>query len=168
MNIGSLYNTASLFQNMYNAGNYGSSSMASLTSSVLGGASSASGMYSSLSDYSLIKSGSYGKLVSAYYDVADSEEKKTSKSSTDILEKLKASKTPADEKDKNVVVETADGKVTEKTESAATDSKSDTATAPNKKVDVLADLMRRKRTISYTNMGNVVKNMSTPSFDYIV
>ena len=51
-------NMSMLFQSLYTTNNSGSSSMASLTNSILGGSSSASGIYSSLSDYSLIKSGS--------------------------------------------------------------------------------------------------------------
>lgn len=166
MNIGGLYNASSLFQNMYNTNSYGSSSMASLTSNILGGSSS--GMYSSLSDYSLIKSGSYNKLMSAYYDTVGSDED-TSKSSADILEKLKASRTPAKEETDKVVAETEDGKVVEKTETATADKKAESDTNDTaKKTDVLSDLMRRNRTISYTNMGGVIKNMATPSFDYIV
>lgn len=166
MNIGGLYNASSMFQNMYNTNSYGSSSMASLTSSILGGSSS--GVYSALSDRSLIQSGSYGKLLGAYYDKYGDEDVKKN-SSNDILDRLKETYTKSDDK---TVTETEDGKVIEKTE--ATDKEADTATkdsatdTSSKKTDVLSDLMRRNRTISYTNMGDVIKNMSAPSFDYIV
>lgn len=166
MNIGGLYNASSMFQSMYNTNSYGSSSMASLTSSILGG--STSGVYSALSDRSLIQSGSYGKLLGAYYDKYGDEDVKKN-SSNDILDRLKETYTKSDDK---TVTETEDGKVVEKTE--ATDKEADTATkdsatdTSSKKADVLSDLMRRNRTISYTNMGGVIKNMSAPSFDYIV
>ena len=166
MNIGGLYNASSMFQSMYNTRGYGSSSMASLTSSILGGSSS--GVYSALSDRSLIQSGSYGKLLGAYYDKYGDEDVKKN-SSNDILDRLKKTYTKSDDK---TVTETEDGKVIEKTE--ATDKEADTATkdsatdTSSKKTDVLSDLMRRNRTISYTNMGGVIKNMSAPSFDYIV
>ncbi len=166
MNIGGLYNASSMFQSMYNTNSYGSSSMASLTSSILGGSSS--GVYSALSDRSLIQSGSYGKLLGAYYDKYGDEDVKKN-SSNDILDRLKETYTKSDDK---TVTEAEDGKVIEKTE--ATDKEADTATkdsttdTSSKKTDVLSDLMRRNRTISYTNMGGVIKNMSAPSFDYIV
>lgn len=166
MNIGGLYNASSMFQSMYNTNSYGSSSMASLTSSILGGSSS--GVYSALSDRSLIQSGSYGKLLGAYYDKYGDEDVKKN-SSNDILDRLKETYTKSDDK---TVTETEDGKVVEKTE--ATDKEADTASkdsatdTSSKKTDVLSDLMRRNRTISYTNMGGVIKNMSAPSFDYIV
>ena len=164
MNIGGLYDVSSMFQSMYNTNHYGSSSMASLTSSILGGSSSTGGMYSSLSDYSLIKSGSYNKLMSAYYDATGSDEKDNT-STNDILAKLKETYTPSE--DSKTVTETEDGKVVEKAEAA--DKKEETASdASSQKTDVISDLMRRNRTISYTNMGGVIKNMSTPSFDYIV
>ncbi len=167
MNIGGLYNASSMFQSMYNTNSYGSSSMASLTSSILGGSSS--GMYSALSDRSLIQSGSYGKLLGAYYDRYGDEDVKKN-SSNDILAKLKETYSKAEDK---TVTETEDGKVIEKTEAAdnkveATKKDNETTTSPKKDTDVLSDLMRRNRTISYTNMGGVVKNMSAPSFDYIV
>lgn len=163
MNIGGLYNASSMFQSMYNTNSYGSSSMASLTNNILG-ASSASGMYSSLSDYSLIKSGSYNKLMNAYYDTVGSDEKEVT-SSKDILAKLKETYTPSE--DKKTVAETEDGKVIEKAE--ATDKQDETAPdTSSKKTDVISDLMRRNRAISYTNMGGVIKNMPAPSFDYIV
>ncbi len=166
MNIGGLYNASSMFQSMYNTNSYGSSSMASLTSSILGG--STSGVYSALSDRSLIQSGSYGKLLGAYYDKYGDEDVKKN-SSNDILDRLKETYTKSDDK---TITETEDGKVVEKTE--ATDKEADTASkesatdTASKKTDVLSDLMRRNRTISYTNMGGVIKNMSVPSFDYIV
>lgn len=166
MNISGLYNASSMFQSMYNTNSYGSSSMASLTSSILG--SSSSGVYSALSDRSLIQSGSYGKLLGAYYDKYGDEDVKKN-SSNNILDRLKETYTKSDDK---TVTETEDGKVIEKTE--ATDKEADTATkdsatdTSSKKTDVLSDLMRRNRTISYTNMGGVIKNMSAPSFDYIV
>ncbi len=166
MNIGGLYNASSMFQSMYNTNSYGSSSMASLTSSILGGSSS--GIYSALSDRSLIQSGSYGKLLGAYYDKYGDEDVKKN-SSNDILDRLKETYSKSDDK---TVTETEDGKVIEKTE--ATDKEADTATkdsatdTSSKKTDILSDLMRRNRTISYTNMGGVIKNMSAPSFDYIV
>lgn len=138
MNIGGLYNVSSIFQSMYNTNSYGSSSMASLTNTVLGG-SSVNSIYSSLSDRSLIQSGSYGKLLNAYY---------------------------AGEATDKVVADTEDGKVVEKTE--ASDKQAKDAASTEKSTDVLSDLMRRNRAISYTNMGGIIKNMSTPSFDYIV
>lgn len=169
MNIGGLYNASSMFQSMYNTNSYGSSSMASLTSSILGGSSS--GIYSALSDRSLIQSGSYGKLLGAYYDQYGDEDVKKN-SSNDILAKLKETYTKADDK---TVTETEDGKVIEKTEAADTksdatakDSETAATDTSKKDVDVLSDIMRRNRTISYTNMGGVIKNMATPSFDYIV
>lgn len=164
MNIGSLYNASSMFQSMYNTNNHGSSSMASLTSSILGGSSSTSGVYSALSDRALIRSGSYGKLLGAYYDKYGDEDVKKN-TSTDILDKLKAStaKEPTDK----TVAETEDGKVVEKTE-ASEKKENATADTASKSTDVLSDIMRRNRTISYTNMGGVVKNMTAPSFDYIV
>lgn len=165
MNIGSLYNASSLFQSMYNTNSYGSSSMASLTSSVLGGSSSASGVYSALSDRALIQSGSYGKLLGAYYEQYGDEDIKKN-SSNDILAKLKASTESKETTDKTVT-ETEDGKVVEKAE--ATDKKENaTADTSNKSTDVLSDIMRRNRTISYTNMGGVIKNMTAPTYDYIV
>lgn len=166
MNIGGLYNASSMFQSMYNTNSYGSSSMASLTSSILGGSSSASGIYSGLSDRSLIRTGSYGKLMNAYYDSVGKDDKETT-SSADILEKLKASRAPKEDTDKTVT-ETEDGKVIEKTEATDNESDNTVADTSSKKTDVLSDLMRRNRTISYTNMGGIIKNMSAPSFDYIV
>ncbi len=166
MNISGLYNASSMFQSMYNTNSYGSSSMASLTSSILGGGTN--GVYSALSDRSLIQSGSYGKLLGAYYDKYGDEDVKKN-SSNDILDRLKETYTKSDEK---TVTETEDGKVIEKAE--ATDKEADTASkdsatdTASKKTDVLSDLMRRNRAISYTNMGGVIKNMSAPSFDYIV
>lgn len=168
MNIGGLYNASSLFQSMYNTNSYGSSSMVALTNTMLGGSSSTSGVYSSLSDYSMIKSGGYGKLLSAYYDTVGANEDSKSTSSSDILEKLKASRTTGTDDTEKTVVESEDGKVVEKAETTDKTAKTTATETKEKDVDVLTDLLRRNRTISYTNMGGVIKNMVTPSYDYIV
>ena len=113
MNINS-YNYASsmstLFQSLYNTGSSNSSSMASLTNSILGGSSATNGFYSSLSDYALIKSGSYGKLLKAYYASEDVDSSKAV-TSNDIYEKLKAANNPKKEEADKTVTETEDGKV---------------------------------------------------------
>lgn len=166
MNIGGIYNASSMFQSMYTTRNSGS--MASLTSSILGGSSLNSGMYSALADRSLIKSGSYGKLMSAYYDTVGEEKSKRSSSSTDILEKLKATREPAKDTADKTVTETEDGKVVEKAESTAKDKGIETKGNKKEEVDVLTDIFRRNRSISYTSMGGAIKNMAVPSFDYIV
>lgn len=169
MNINS-YNYASsmstLFQSMYTTGNSNSSSMASLTNSILGGSSATNGFYSSLSDYALIKSGSYGKLMKAYY--ADEDLSKDSKAvtSNDIYEKLKAANTPKTEEAEKTVTETEDGKVVEKTE--ATDRTNESTATAKKDYDVLEDLLSRNRTVSYTNTGNSVKDSVVSSYNYAV
>ncbi len=176
MNINS-YNYANsmstLFQSLYTTGNSNSSSMASLTNSILGGSSASNGFYSSLSDYALIKSGSYGKLLKAYY--ADEDLSKDSKkvTSNDIYEKLKAANTPKTEETEKTVTETEDGKVVEKTE--ATDKSTDEkvedkadTTAKKKDYDVLEDLLSRNRNVSYTNTGSGVKDSVVSSYNYAV
>lgn len=157
-------NMSTLFQSLYTTNNSNSSSMASLTNSILGGSSVSNGLYSSLSDYALIKSGSYGKLLKAYY--ADEDLSKDSKAvtSNDIYEKLKAANTPKTEETDKTVTETEDGKVVEKTE--ATD-KADTTTK-KKDYDVLEDLLSRNRTVSYTNSGSSVKDSIVSSYNYAV
>ncbi len=176
MNINS-YNYASnmstLFQSLYTTGNSNSSSMASLTNSILGGSSASNGFYSSLSDYALIKSGSYGKLLKAYY--ADEDLSKDSKkvTSNDIYEKLKAANTPKTEETEKTVTETEDGKVVEKTEATdksaneKVEDKADT-TAKKKDYDVLEDLLSRNRNVSYTNTGSGVKDSVVSSYNYAV
>ncbi|MBQ7766393.1 MAG: hypothetical protein IJ397_06100 [Lachnospiraceae bacterium] len=167
-------NMSMLFQSLYTTNNSGSSSMASLTNSILGGSSSASGIYSSLSDYSLIKSGSYGKLLKAYY--ADEDLSKDSKAvtSNDIYEKLKAANNPKTEEADKTVTETEDGKVIEKTEATnnTTDSANETDAQSNKVAkkdyDVLEDLLSRNRTVGYTNSGNSVKDSVVSSYNYAV
>ena len=166
MNISSNYasNMSMLFQSMYSTGNSGSSSMASLTNSVLGGSSATSGFYSSLSDYSLIKSGSYGKLLKVV-------------TSNDIYEKLKAANAKKTETDKPVT-ETEDGKVVEKAEATdktvtSTDSKTETvskeeAVSKKEDYDVLEDLLSRNRNVSYTNTGTGVKDTIASSYNYAV
>lgn len=176
MNINS-YNYASsmstLFQSLYTTGNSNSSSMASLTNSILGGSSASNGFYSSLSDYALIKSGSYGKLMKAYY--ADEELSKDSKvvTSNDIYEKLKAANTPKTEETEKTVTETEDGKVVEKTEATdkaadeKVEDKADTTTK-KKNYDVLEDLLSRNRNVSYTSTGSGVKDSVVSSYNYAV
>lgn len=169
MNINS-YNYASnmstLFKSLYTTNNSSSSSMASLTNSILGGSSASNGLYSSLSDYALIKSGSYGKLLKAYY--ADEDLSKDSKAvtSNDIYEKLKAANTPKTEETEKTVTETEDGKVVEKTD-AATDTTTTTSTE-KEDYDVLEDLLSRNRTVSYTNTGSSVKDSIVSSYNYAV
>lgn len=173
MNINS-YNYASsmstLFQSLYTTGNSNSSSMASLTNSILGGSSASNGFYSSLSDYALIKSGSYGKLMKAYY--ADEELSKDSKAvtSNDIYEKLKAANTPKAEEAEKTVTETEDGKVVEKTEATADEKVEDKADTTTKKkdYDVLEDLLSRNRNVSYTSTGSGVKDSVVSSYNYAV
>lgn len=177
MNINS-YNYASsmstLFQSLYNTGSSNSSSMASLTNSVLGGSSATNGFYSSLSDYALIKSGSYGKLLKAYYADEDSAKDSKAVTSNDIYEKLKAANTPKTEKTDKTVTETEDGKVVEKAEVA--DKTTDTAKTTEEKnnsttkkdYDVLEDLLSRNRNISYTNTGSGVKDSVVSSYNYAV
>ena len=163
MNIGGLYNASSMFQSMYNTRGYGSSSMASLTSSILGGSSS--GVYSALSDRSLIQSGSYGKLLGAYYDKYGDEDVKKN-SSNDILDRLKETYTKSDDK---TVTETEDGKVVEKADAADTVNTTDTQSGNSKKeYDVLEDLLSRNRTVSYTNSGNSIKDPVVSSYNYAV
>lgn len=175
MNINS-YNYASnmstLFQSLYTTNNSSSSSMASLTNSILGGSSASNGLYSSLSDYALIKSGSYGKLLKAYY--ADEDLSKDSKAvtSNDIYEKLKAANTPKTEETEKTVTETEDGKVVEKTEATdkateSVDTKTDTSST-KEDYDVLEDLLSRNRTVSYTNTGSSVKDSIVSSYNYAV
>lgn len=176
MNINS-YNYASsmstLFQSLYTTGNSNSSSMASLTNSILGGSSASNGFYSSLSDYALIKSGSYGKLMKAYY--ADEELSKDSKAvtSNDIYEKLKAANTPKAEEAEKTVTETEDGKVVEKAEATdkAADEKAEDktdTTTKKKDYDVLEDLLSRNRNVSYTSTGSGVKDSVVSSYNYAV
>ncbi len=168
-------NMSTLFQSLYNTNNSGSSSMASLTNSILGGSSASNGIYSSLSDYALIKSGSYGKLLKAYY--ADEDLSKDSKAvtSNDIYEKLKAANTPKTEETEKTVTETEDGKVVEKTE--ATDKTADAdkkvedkadTTTKKKDYDVLEDLLSRNRNVSYTSTGSGVKDSVVSSYNYAV
>ncbi len=179
MNISSNYasNMSMLFQSMYSTGNSGSSSMASLTNSVLGGSSATSGFYSSLSDYSLIKSGSYGKLLKAYYATEDTDKDSKVVTSNDIYEKLKAANAKKTETDKTVT-ETEDGKVVEKAEATdktvtSTDSKTETvskeeAVSKKEDYDVLEDLLSRNRNVSYTNTGTGVKDTIASSYNYAV
>jgi len=174
MNINS-YNYASsmstLFQSLYNTGSSNSSSMASLTNSILGGSSATNGFYSSLSDYALIKSGSYGKLLKAYYASEDVDSSKAV-TSNDIYEKLKAANNPKKEEADKTVTETEDGKVVEKAETTEKTDKTaeDTTTKTTKKkdYDVLEDLLSRNRNVSYTKTGNGVKDSVVSSYNYAV
>lgn len=172
MNISSNYasNMSTLFQSLYTTSNSNSSSMASLTTTILGGSSSTDSFYSSLSDYALIKSGSYGKLLKAYY--ADEDVSKDSKAvtSNDIYEKLRAANNPKTEETEKTVTETEDGKVVEKTEAAATDKKVEEAdiTTQKKDYDVLEDLLSRNRNVSYTSTGSGVKDSVVSSYNYAV
>lgn len=177
MYINSYYNSniSTLFQSMYHTGNSNSSSMASLTNTVLGGSSSNSGIYSSLSDYNLIKSGSYGKLLKAYYSTEDTES--SSATSTDIFEKLKSELAEA-KKAESTVTETEDGNVVEKTE--ASDASKDTETTETTKTEdtvakentvkkatsVLDDLLTRNR-IMYSSTASLVKQTDS-LVDYAV
>ena len=161
MNINGLNNYSYLFQGMYGSSYGSSSSMASLTNSMLGGSSSNLGVYSSLSDYSLIKTGGYGKLLKSYYNtLASDDERSKVTTSSDILQKLKETKTKDTEETDKTVSESEDGKVVEKTETTQASAKKD--------VDVLADIFRRNRIISYTNMGGIIKDGVQPTYDYIV
>ena len=173
MNINSYYNSniSSLFQSMYNTGNSNSSSMASLTTTVLGGSSN-NGLYSSLGDYNLIKSGSYSKLLKAYYSTSDAEDTKSS--STDIFEKLKSELAEA-KKAESTVTETEDGKVVEKTEATKDTETTETAktedvakkeSTTKKATSVLDDLLTRNR-IMYSSTASLVKQTDS-LVDYAV
>ncbi len=148
MNINSYTssNISTLLQSMYtsSSSSSSSSSMASLTTTVLGGSTSSSGIYSSLGDYNLIKSGSYAKLLKAYYSTSDTESS-TSASSTDIFDKLKSS----------VVSETEDGTVVAKTDSSS-DSTSDTS-----------DSSSNQNLSIYTSTGSTLTQTSS-LIDYLL